>query len=421
MAPLSTALRARTHALLSPLALVLGAPSLFAADVLVVDDLPGPGVDFTSIQAAVNAAGPTDVIRVRPGSYSAFAIDGKSVSLMADAGTATASGESEIRNLASHQRVSIRGLDFDSDIGTALVAFSNAGSLWLDACDVTTSGPPIFTINDGVQFSSCASVVLSECEIRSGVGGFFAGGGTGLRAFASTVHLYDCLVVGGTVTEQLPGSPGIGLSNSTLFASGCTVQGGSGGKGATNPSIFVPCTNGATGGPGLQAATTGGGSSLARLLDCELLGGPGGAAGGPTCSAGAPGPDSTTGPGATITDLGLTWPARRYDITSPVFSGSSGKIHLRGTPGELSWAVFSVETSPLYFAPFQGTLALGGAPIYVYAGAIPPSGTLTLNVGITLPAGVEAALAYEQGLFFSLEDGFVLGTPRLGWILAPGL
>src|ERR1051325_7889584 len=60
--------------------LVTGLTALFAfsssalASTWIVDDNGGPGVDFTSITAAVAAAGPGDVILVRPGTYAGFTL-----------------------------------------------------------------------------------------------------------------------------------------------------------------------------------------------------------------------------------------------------------------------------------------------------------------------------------------------------------
>ena len=47
----------------------------------VDDDAPA---DFTTIQAAVNAAAPGDVVLVKDGDYVKFTIDGKGISVLAD-------------------------------------------------------------------------------------------------------------------------------------------------------------------------------------------------------------------------------------------------------------------------------------------------------------------------------------------------
>lgn len=51
------------------------AASAAASSTYVVDDNPGPGVDFNSIQSAIAAVAPGDVLIVRPGNYGAITLD----------------------------------------------------------------------------------------------------------------------------------------------------------------------------------------------------------------------------------------------------------------------------------------------------------------------------------------------------------
>ncbi|MEO0649069.1 MAG: hypothetical protein AAFZ65_00140, partial [Planctomycetota bacterium] len=53
-------------------------------DVLVVDDVPGPGVDFVDLPAAIEAAQAGDLVLVRTGTYSPARIERGGVSLVAD-------------------------------------------------------------------------------------------------------------------------------------------------------------------------------------------------------------------------------------------------------------------------------------------------------------------------------------------------
>ena len=48
----------------------------------IVDDNGGPGTDFTTLQAAVDAAADGDVILVHAGEYLSATIDGKGLSLI---------------------------------------------------------------------------------------------------------------------------------------------------------------------------------------------------------------------------------------------------------------------------------------------------------------------------------------------------
>jgi pectin methylesterase-like acyl-CoA thioesterase len=64
----------------APLALALSAAAL--ADVHVVD--ASGGGDFTTLQAAVNAAADGDTLLVRSGSYDGFLLTGKGLSIVAE-------------------------------------------------------------------------------------------------------------------------------------------------------------------------------------------------------------------------------------------------------------------------------------------------------------------------------------------------
>ncbi|QDU65689.1 hypothetical protein [Engelhardtia mirabilis] len=388
-----------------------------AGNVLVVDDDGGAGVDHTDLQAAIDASGAADTILVKAGTYGAIAIDGKTVSVVADTFPVLISGQSSIQNVGAGQRVVLRGLSFSYGFGTSLTLGANFGPVWLDACSVYSEGTPLFLPAVGMVVGSCDALVLSDCSIASGDAPFgtVGAGVEGLTLNGSTVHLYDTVVSGGTPFEGFPGGAGLLASGCELFASGCTFNGGPGGMGDDTGNPFAPCTDGAAGGVGLRLA---GSASDVTLLDTAIAGGAGGAAGGSSCSAGNPGAATSIEVGSPPADLGLTWPARHYDIPSPIRSGQVGLLELTATPGELAWAIFSVDTAPIPFPAFKGSLALAGPLIFAYAGQVPAGGTLAVPVNINLPPGVPYALAYEQGLFFSLEDEFVLGTPRLGWVLA---
>ncbi|TAJ24609.1 MAG: hypothetical protein EPO68_01225, partial [Planctomycetota bacterium] len=78
----------RSTVLVSTLAAL--AASAHAAQVWVVGPTPGPGIDFTSVQAAVAAASSGDVILVRPalaGTYAGeLTLGAKALTIVADGG-----------------------------------------------------------------------------------------------------------------------------------------------------------------------------------------------------------------------------------------------------------------------------------------------------------------------------------------------
>lgn len=84
-------------------ALSLSASAL--ANTYVVDDTPGPGVDFATITAAVAFAQPGDVLIVRDGTYAGFVLD-KRLIVVGTGNVLTTSGI-EVRNIPAGPRAAI--------------------------------------------------------------------------------------------------------------------------------------------------------------------------------------------------------------------------------------------------------------------------------------------------------------------------
>ena len=145
-----------------------GSEATSAGRVLVVDDDGGAGVDHTSLQAAIDAAGATDTILVKSGSYGAIAIDGKTVTMVADGEPVTSSGASTISNLAAGQKVVLRGVSFSNTFGTALTLDANVGPVWLESISVYSEGIPLFQPADGMVIGSSAAVVIADSSIAAG-------------------------------------------------------------------------------------------------------------------------------------------------------------------------------------------------------------------------------------------------------------
>jgi hypothetical protein len=82
---------------------VLSTPAL--ATTYVVDDNGGPGVDFTTISAAVAAAQPGDLILVLDGTYSGFTLT-KGLTVMGS-GVVTVQGAIEIANVPAGIRAQV--------------------------------------------------------------------------------------------------------------------------------------------------------------------------------------------------------------------------------------------------------------------------------------------------------------------------
>lgn len=57
-----------------PVLLALVLPGKAAVSTWIVEDNGGPGVDFTQIQTAIDAAAPGDTLLVMPGNYTGFSL-----------------------------------------------------------------------------------------------------------------------------------------------------------------------------------------------------------------------------------------------------------------------------------------------------------------------------------------------------------
>jgi len=141
----------------------------------VVDAANGPGANFTDIASAVAAVPDGARLLVRPGSYGAFAIAGKGVTVLCEPGVhmldaVTVSGTSKA------QAVILSGLDWPVatvTTGTALLELRGcAGPVLLEA--ITQPGhygclntiPGWCTRIVGVDAQGCGQVVLRSCTIR---------------------------------------------------------------------------------------------------------------------------------------------------------------------------------------------------------------------------------------------------------------
>lgn len=362
------------------LSLMLAAPA--TADVLVVDDDLGPGVDFQHPVSAIAAASDGDVVLVKAGTYAPLfgtpptvpEIDGKSLSLVADAGASVVFAQMPvtIRNLSAGQSVTVRGIRMAQSL---MSVESCDGPVWIE--DVVFE-PPIFTNVNGdpaVDAVGVASLALLRCELVGSPGSLgVLRNGAGLRAFDSTVSAYDCAFVGGNAHDPVDGDTGedgARLNGGSLFASGCSFEGGDG-------HLGFP------GGAGLRLAT---GFPTARLLDSDFQGG-------------APG-------GLPIqVDTGTTVPlapfARSFVVPSTVREGELASLAFAGEPNDL--VIFSYSAAPghTFSSTLNGPFLLDLPPnATLVSGTIGPDGTLEVPLSVNeLGPGIEGIVVHGQPVFF---------------------
>lgn len=214
------------------------AASAAASSTYVVDDNPGPGVDFTSISAAVAFATPGDVLLVRAGNYGAFTLD-KELTILGAFGVAIAQG-SRIENVASPDGVRMAELQF-----TTLEIANCAGPVLCDQVNVLATGLSGSSYEPALRVSASSDVRFQRSTIR-GRNGSSSG-------------------------DQ--GRLGAWVDGSRIEFGGCTLRGGSG-------ADFGVDTDG---GPGASALLCRNGSR-AHLANTRAFGGNGGDACGAFCS-----------------------------------------------------------------------------------------------------------------------------------------
>lgn len=400
-------------------ALMLAGGTAHAANqVLVVSAVPGPGIDFSHLQDAIDAASDGDIILVRSAdSLPALAtIDGKSLSVLGDpatSGVLVTVPPIRVLHLAPTQKVVLRGLLLANGAGMgqgAQLAIQGCeGPVFVEACSVATFSFIPLAFLPAVLIVNSSHVVLTLCA-GNGVPGITGSGAhppaAGLVAQNSAVTAYNCKFRGGAGALAMNGAPGaLVLGSGSLFAAGGEYTGGAGGPGTF---AALGCVASGNGGAGILAS----GNSLTQLAVTAI----GGLAGvdPPGCSqvgvAGLPVEVLTGSSGLVAESL------RTLDISSPIHEGQPVTVTVKGTPGEPAQLLQSLAPYGLPVLAWKGTLA-GAFPLTpIVLGIIPPSGeisfTATVPVG-SLPAGIDGLEIYEQVLVPGSSNAGLLGTPSI--------
>lgn len=382
--------------------------------VWTVDD--SGGAQFTSLQAAVDAAGAGDVMLVAEGQYtSTLTVQGKGLTILGD-GAVPLLGRVIVRDLPAGEELALRSLSLGTNPGTAedpmLWLEDNAGAVWVEDCTVN----PYAWQPEGILAQDCASVVLVRTTVTdpqnpivfSALQPALAASSSQIHAFESTFHGASAKTTSSTIGWQ-SGSPGARLqSSSFLYAAGCAFQGG---KGATAICFDSNCmAAGASGGAGIQINAGTATVSLAGVFQGGA-GGTGLSCPPPLfCSGGSSGP-ATTGTGQ-LDEEDL--PLRSYELSTPARSGTSYQLDARCEPGEFVWSVFSSELAPAYVPSYFGTQVSPLPVTLVFEGVADGAGSLVKSVPIPPLAGFTTfERLYGQGLFFDAFSNAYLGSPSM--------
>lgn len=141
------------------------------AQTFVVDAQNGPGANFTTITAAIAAVPSGATLLVRPGTYPAFILAGKAMTILGEPGTIVETGNFGTVMIAAttpSQRVVIRGLGLRNTTPgsqASLIVSSAHGPVVVDGCDATLANAPaggLLRIGDsrGVHVRNSAFVGL---------------------------------------------------------------------------------------------------------------------------------------------------------------------------------------------------------------------------------------------------------------------
>jgi hypothetical protein len=387
---------------ISCVAFVLSSTAAAAGSVWVVAPSAGPGIDFTSVQAAVDAASDGDLVLIRGGAYppAVVALGGKSVQLVGDVSlgqidahfalAADASGADRdwlLRNLVLHA---------PGDGQPALALSNSAGSAWIEGC--TLVAEPGSAGNGGLRASALGGLLVSRGDVRPS-------NGAAIDASAAPAALWNTSAYGGAGAlggaGQVAPGPGV-ASDAFVMGSGCVIEGGQGAP--PGPGCVPPTGNGAV-------ALSLSGAATATLTGTALFGGAAGDGSG--CGSGLPGAASDA-PGSISTNpFGFL---RALEAPSPLRESERFLLSFHGLPNEKAFCMWSLEPGFAALPALSTVLALGNAVTIFPVGVVQGGGAVPLSLVATeLGAGVEFATIYAQPIFYApfLPPGaaWSLGAP----------
>ncbi len=382
-----------------------------------VDVLGKPHLgSFSSIQAAVDAAGQGDVLLVGAGTYGGFVIHNKGLTVMALPGAEVEiDGWCEIRNLGPARTASLVGLRtlgpsyWQVQPGLRLV--DNLGVVRLQGCTfVGTRSSQSFgspASGAGALVTRSSKVVFTRCMLFGRDLGLYSGempraGGPGLESEESQIALYECLVRGGRGSEESypaggAGGAGCRVSGWGVFASGTTIEGGRGGGGD-----YIGCTTSGAGGHGLMLT-----DATAQLYDTDIVRGAAGQF--YTCSPGMGGRKLVLNNG-TVNDFNTA----HRSLGGPLETVDNFTLWLnvQGRPGDSVELLVSDRPVFTFLEEFSGvsTLPQPWSPMPV--GTIDASGSLSVPHFIADQTWPQAGrVLWYQAVMTDTQQRRFLSTP----------
>jgi hypothetical protein len=413
-------------------ALWLSSATLAGQSVLTVGTRPGPGVDFTSVQAAVDAAGHGDVLLLLPGDHVGPATVDKGLVLFgvaASDGTAPSLSELTIDTPSASAHVVVRGIRLSSpspssdEDRNALRVVGSPGLAWIENSLASAAPGQDARVegSGGVLFIRCA--FTGDKGLDGGVLGSASDPGPAFFSVFTSQALFECSVVGGPgaaakqsgffTTQAQNGGFGAILapaSGKWTLASRVAIVGGMGGDGVlTSAGQCVPPGNGGT---SLYVA------SLLHSDALDLVGGPSGSpeAG---CPASGEGDQLEVAGVGTIASLPVELPS--LHVPPLLEPGQVVQLHYEGQPGQPVLLLVAAAPGLLWMPGGQGALAVALDHRVTSLGAADSAGVIDLSVPI--PADVLAGAGNGAALVLFLQavsvapDGLALSNPTVVAIL----
>lgn len=420
--------RVRSRPLLARLLTGLTLLALPAAAQSVHFVKPDGTGDFLTVQAAVTAAAPGDLLIVGAGFYENVVID-KALSLVAPQGaliSAAASGPGaaaaavRVTGLQAHETVVLSGFTIFLGPSTGPVAPAcllvedSAGTVWVQDCFSDSYTAAAFAASDAASVVLVASTLQANLTQPAPDGSATTEPG-GRVSGASRVYGYDAHWRGSHGSLQGPGLPtlsspphgghGLHVTDALVHLAGGSVTGGGG-----NTFHGPGCALGGDGGDGLvteDGAHPGVPSALLRAV--AVSGGSAGFASGACAPAPVPGAPFDVVPGT----LSQTSAAPRSFIApGHALQGAAVTLKFKGVAGDVAFLLVGGAAAP--------GITLGNFDLHLRADAVlaivplPLVGS-TLDLPVTmpvLPPGFEGLLLPLQAVFADAQGLKHGGNPR---------
>jgi hypothetical protein len=406
------------------LGLILALPLAAArADVIVVSTAGGG--DFSSLQAAVNAASDGDILLLKsyaePG-VTPTALPDKSLTIVGDVAGPAKVAKLTLTQLAAGRTLVLQNLE----IPYGLELQGAAGSVRVEACVAhgTVGDAGLWQVGiyptpgtPGMLITDCEDVMLARCTPTGGAGAILedhsyqwaaSDGGPGVRVVDSLVTLASCESTGGQGgwaesggASGAAGGAAIENDSSQVLLYGGRMSGGNGGSGDFSG---FGCGYGGYGGDGLHSL---GDAALTWLRGVILTGGNGGAAG---CSSGGNGsPGQTSSYSGNGESIHFTGGATRFTVDSPVRELQTVTLSIDSLPGDVVWTWLSLDATQVILPKYQGELLVGSPFASLLLGVVGANGKLGLQGQLPeLGPGLDGVAVPLQS-FVNRQGAWLLG------------